>query len=147
MPIRGGWYIEDYVMLIESYGVLTTSEYMQSVEQGAEEFRVAAGDHPIHVIVDQTRMTVQPNLQDLMNGNATDIRQGWTIIVMEDNPLHKFQTSVTTQKFQFETRFAENITEAKQIIEATVPEVKGQFPSIDAVRWVFEYDESAFIPQ
>ncbi len=143
MPIRVGWYIKDRVMFTETWGHLTKNEYIQSVLATVEKFETTAGDYPIHVIVDQTRMITQPNLQDLTSEQGVNKRQGWILVIMQDNPAQKFQTSVTAQKFKFETRFVQSRQEAQNIIETTVTELKGQFSQVEDVEWFFELDESS----
>jgi len=141
MPIRVGWFIQGHVILTETWGHLTKSEYLQGTAKSADMIYKADGEHPIHVIVDQTRMISQPNLQDLASGETANQRQGWILVAMQDNPFQKFQTSVTAQKFKFETRFVSNRDEAVRVIETTVPDTKGKFPNASTVDWLLEVDE------
>jgi len=141
MPIRVGWYIKNHVILTETWGHLTTSEYLQAMKKSKDMIDNAQGDHPIHIIVDQTRMISQPNLDELASGESANKRQGWILIAMADNPFQKFQSSVTAQKFKFETRFVDNRDEAVRVIEITVPETKGKFPDASQVKWLVQIEE------
>jgi hypothetical protein len=105
MPYNISWYIPDRVIHEEFYGTVNLEE----VEQIQHIFAayLDLGKAPVHVLVDMTRLEEYPkSVSQLKSAMVMMNNQnlGWVVIINQ-NPVLKFLTSVMTQLTVSNVRF------------------------------------------
>jgi hypothetical protein len=105
MPYNSRWLVEDRVIYVVYYGVVSNEDLETSSRSSSR--MIADGSAPVHLVTDATDMEKMTlGLQDLITifkGLPSDPNLGWSIFI-SPSKLNRFFASVTTQLTGARTR-------------------------------------------
>lgn len=137
MPIRGGWYIPQRVLLTEFRGDIADEEFVTASGHPAIVPEMEASPAPlIHFIFDSQQVTQMPGLRVASQTPlARHPKVGWVIIIQsKTNPAFRMISSLLAQITRLRSRFVDSETgaiEFLQYIDPTLP----PFPHRDEIEW------------
>lgn len=129
MPFEVGWLVENRVILTRYTGVIAVDDIHE--QMGQTKSLMLQGTPLIHSIIDLSQIEKWPPLNVVNEFRTTEIgdvrlKMGWSIIVA-DNMLLKFGTSLFTPIFKLRQRVFSTLDEALTFLQGedhTLPPLK-----------------------
>ena len=129
MPFEVGWYVENRVILTRYTGIIAADDIHE--QMGQTKRLMLQGTPLIHSIIDLSQIEKWPPLNVVNEFRTTEIgdirsKMGWSIIVA-DNILLKFGTSLFTPIFKLRQRVFSTLDEALTFLQgadSTLPPLR-----------------------
>ena len=129
MPFEVGWYVENRVILTRYTGIIDADDIHE--QMGQTKRLMLQGTPLIHSIIDLSQIEKWPPLNVVNEFRTTEIgdirsKMGWSIIVA-DNILLKFGTSLFTPIFKLRQRVFSTLDEALTFLQgadSTLPPLR-----------------------